>query len=78
MKENKSDLFQAVPHLITVTELRTKTREILKSVKNNGERIFLSHNGKLTAVLISPDDFGRMADSFYTTKNKHQLIRRLK
>jgi PHD/YefM family antitoxin component YafN of YafNO toxin-antitoxin module len=66
MENNKRRSYQAVPLIITVTELRTQTREILEDVKTNGGRIFLSHNGKLVAVLMAPDDFGKMADSFYT------------
>jgi hypothetical protein len=58
------ELTANVPILITVTELRTRTKKLLERLKIEGGYVFLSQNGKLAGVVMAPAEFGRMVKIF--------------
>jgi len=49
-----------VPVLVTVTELRRRTRPIVDLVRKGGTTAFLSLNGKLAAALVPVEDLNHM------------------
>ncbi len=51
--------------IVTATELRLKTRDLMERVKFRGEHFIVENFGRPMAVVISVEDYMRVRDLLY-------------
>jgi antitoxin YefM len=55
---------------VSVSEAKMKLNGLIDSVNATGEKIMITKNGRLVAVLVSPEEFESLKETFAVRSNQ--------